>query len=199
MNECARLDPEFAADLEKLSGTVIAIEITGTGLSAYLVLDADRIRLLSPDEYVEFAGPPPQVTLAGPPVSLLRRLTRLGDDEVVVGDQVQISGDVAVLQQLRTMFARLEIDWEEQLSRLVGDVAAHQMALGAGHLWQWGRQLADTLVRDTAEFLIHEAEMLTTRRENEGFSDAVDDLREDVERMELRIARLSQAGTDSGP
>ena len=193
INKGAGLDPEFLTDLSSLTGTVIAVDISGTGLSFLIVLDEDRVRILSPQDYDNTTGLTPHVNISGPPFSLLRRLSQLSTGDVPVGDETRISGDVAVLQQLRNLFVRLEIDWEEHLSRYVGDIAAHQMARGAGSFWRWSRNVGETLVQDSVEYLVHEAHMLTTQRDTSGFADAVDNLREDTDRMELRVARLLQA------
>ena len=39
-------------------------------------------------------------------------------------------------------------DWEEELSRQVGDVAAHQIGNAARHFVRWARESAETLSRD---------------------------------------------------
>ena len=80
-------------------------------------------------------------------------------------------------------------DWEEELSRHVGDVAAHQLGnLVRGGL-AWMQQAADTLTRDAGEYLKEESRDLPTRYEVDRFLDDVDRLAADLGRAEARVAR----------
>ena len=83
-----------------------------------------------------------------------------------------------------------EPDWEEELSRLVGDVAAHRLGSVARGLADWGLKAADTLALDAGEFLTEESRQIPTRYELEEFLDAVDTMRNDVDRLEARLDRL---------
>lgn len=94
---------------------------------------------------------------------------------------------------------RMDVDWEEQLSKAVGDVAAHQL----GNLWRglrgWGRRSADTLVRDGVEYLQQELHALPPRPAVEQFLSAVDTLREDADRLTARIERLRRRTAAGDP
>ena len=87
-------------------------------------------------------------------------------------------------------------DWEEQLSHLVGDAAAHQVGNLVRDTLQWGAKSVDTLGRDLTEYLQEESRQLPQRDEVNKFLAAVDVLRNDVERLDARVKRL-QARIDS--
>lgn len=181
-NSMLRLDPETRSRLAMLEGRVIAIEPEGLGLTFYLLPSASGIRIMD-----HYAGEP-SVHIRGAPLALARqwRGQRVPDGGVVV------EGDATVGREFQNALAHWDIDWEEQLSRVVGDAAAHQI----GQFWRgfrdWSRRANDTLLRDGAEYLQQEQHLLPSRPAVEQFLSAVDMLREDADRLAARIERLRQ-------
>jgi len=111
---------------------------------------------------------------------------------------VTIEGDVETGQAFKAILDEMDIDWEEQLSRLTGDVMAHQLgntARRAAGVLRDGRR---TLERDIGEYLQEELRVLPTRIEAENFSADVSRLRMDTDRLAARIKRLQppSAGKD---
>ena len=80
-------------------------------------------------------------------------------------------------------------------TRLVGDVAARQLGNFARAAAGWGEKSLSTLTQNISEYLQEESRDLVTRTEANEFLAAVDGLREAVDRLEARIARLD--GTHS--
>lgn len=180
VNRYLQLDPDIPPRLAALDGKVIAIELDGLGQIIYLSPGADGVRV------VERHEGEPSVRVRGTPLALLRQWR--GD--TAIGSAVAIEGDIAVAQALQSMLARADIDWEEQLSKAVGDVAAHR----SGNIWRglraWGRRASAVLARDGAEFLQQEMRALPPRHAVDRFLSAVDTLREDADRLAARVERL---------
>ena len=130
-------------------------------------------------------------TLAGGPFSLLALLSGSAVTSLQRGG-VQISGDAQIAQQFEELLKLVRPDPEEELSLLVGDVAAHQIGrlvrFGSG----LGAQAADTGLDNLAEFLGHERSDLVPRNEGEQFLRAVDALREGVDRAHARLELLAR-------
>ncbi len=183
INRYLSLDAETLARLAGLGGKVIAVELRGLGVTLTMAPHAGGIQLLR--EY----RAAPHTTISGAPWSLAR--TGYGGDRgaLFAGD-VEIRGDVALGQRFEAILRGIDIDWEEQLSRLVGDVAAHQVGNLVRDAAAWGAKGADTLSRDMSEYLQEESRQLPQRDEVEGFLSAVDKLRDDVARLEARVQRL---------
>lgn len=191
-NQCLRMDPETLAQVTRLEGKVIALEIAGLGKTIYLVPTASGLRVQS-----VFEGEP-DVTLRGGPFSL----ARLGLSEhptKVFGDGVEMSGDAQLGRKIQRILDGLKLDWEEQLSHLSGDVVAHQVGNTLRGLLDWGRQAADTLGRDVAEYFQEESRDLVVRAELAPFLDGVDILRADVDRLTQRVQRLQARLGPKGP
>ncbi len=183
LNRYIRLDPTALRRLAPLHGKLIRLYIRGLDVDLYLVPAPDGIQL-----YPQFDGEP-DCTLSGAPLAFARLAGGERADQLFAG-AVEIRGDSEAGQLFGDVLADLDIDWEEQLSRLAGDVAAHQIGAGARAAGRWGRQTVDTLPVDLAEYLQEEARLLPTRIETEEFIAAVDLLRDDVERLAARIHRL---------
>jgi len=78
---------------------------------------------------------------------------------------------------------------EEDLSRVVGDIAAHRMAQ-AGRRRRVPKRAAVSMAENVAEYLTEEKAVLVTPLQAAEFVREVDELRDAVERLDKRIERL---------
>jgi ubiquinone biosynthesis accessory factor UbiJ len=134
---------------------------------------------------------PADAELTGGPLSLLA-LSGSSPDAVLQRGDVQVTGDAELARKFRELAVLLRPDPEEELSVLMGDVPAHQLARFMTGAWTWGQRAAFTGVQNIAEYLGHETQDLVPRREGEQFLQGVDAAREDVDRLEARIKLLAQ-------
>lgn len=183
LNHYLALDADATSRLAAFTGKVIAIELQGTGITLTMAPHGAGIHLLG-----DYRGTPDTV-IRGMPISLARTGIERDRDAVFAGD-VEIRGDVALGQRFEAALREIDIDWEEQLSRLVGDVAAHQIGRLLRDTVAWGTKSADSLGRDVSEYLQEESCQLPHRDEVDTFLGAVDKLRDHVARLEARLNRL---------
>jgi len=185
LNAALALDPRTLERLARLQGKVIAIELKGTGIRLLLQPERNGLRLMGHyDGMVD-------TTLRGAPFALLRMSTGRTGEGMFKGD-VEIDGDVELGQQIQRVFEKVDIDWEEHLSRLTGDIIAHQLGNTVRGLFDWGERSAEHLGQDTADYLQEETETLPVPWEVEAFIEEVDTLRSDVDRLEARVKRLQR-------
>ena len=83
----------------------------------------------------------------------------------------KIVGDVAFGQAVKDLLGNIDIDWEELLSNVIGDIAAHQVGRGVRGLKNWGQHAAASLQQDLAELLQQEMRVLPQRVDIEQFLD----------------------------
>lgn len=191
INRALGLDPEFLESLEPLSGKLISLELSGAELTIFFTLDAEGVTFYRRDEAEEnLSRRSPDIGFQGSPAALLRMVGAMRRGDAGFGDEVRLSGDLAALESLREAFRRLNVDLEEVLSRLVGDVAAHQMGRAARAFLSWGENMRQILLADTGEYLVEEIKVSPPRHQLEDFASEVDRLRDDVERIEKRVLRL---------
>lgn len=105
--------------------------------------------------------------------------------------QAHITGSVEFADTLGFVLRHLSWDFEEDLSKLVGDIAAHRIANTLRSFTAWQQQAALNLAENAAEYLRDETGVLPSPQEITTFSNDVDQLRDDVARLEKRLQRLS--------
>lgn len=167
----------------QLDGRVMSLTVQGTPLAFYFEATGGRIALASRHERVADAS------LSGTPIALLA-LAGPRAEGALRGGGVRIEGDAEVAQKFRELLAQAQPDFEEELARVIGDVAARQVANAARGFLGWGRKASASLATNVVEYLQEEGRDLPTRVEVEEFLEGVDRLRDDAERLEARLARL---------
>lgn len=137
--------------------------------------------------------------LIGPPLSLLA-LSGADPEAPVRRGDVRIEGDVQVAQQYRELSELLLPDLEHSLAQLMGRSAAHFAARGVRGAADLVRTAAWSSVQNIAEFLAHESGDLVSRHEAEHFLRGVEELREQLDRLDARRSDLERrAVVLSGP
>jgi ubiquinone biosynthesis protein UbiJ len=139
------------------------------------------------------AGDPPDAVIAGPPLALIDLFARREDSSAPRGsERVHISGDAEIAARYRELLNLGGPDWEEELSRLVGDLPARRVSLAARAALSWAGGFAQSARANVAEYLQEESRALVSKPEVEEFLGQVDALRETADRVEARIARLER-------
>ncbi len=134
-------------------------------------------------------APEPHLVVALTPAALPALARR---DETLLREMT-FTGDAELAAALQYLARHLEWDMEEDLARVVGDVAAHRIAGGARDFMAWQKEAALRLGQNFAEYLTEEAGVIATPADVSAFARAVDDLRDAVERLEKRIAHLERS------
>lgn len=111
--------------------------------------------------------------------------------------EVEFDGDTALAREILAIAQNLSWDIEEDLSRVFGDIAAHRMVQAGARLKRWQFETADNIARSAAAYWTEEQPLIASRQDIERFVRDVDALRDDVARVEQRIAhRLSRQDTN---
>jgi ubiquinone biosynthesis protein UbiJ len=187
LNRILALDPDTGRRLAALHGRGIRIVLRGTGVVLNFVPGHDgRLQLLGSLEGE------PDCTLTGSPIDLVRASKPDEGPAQLFAGHVSIDGDTGLAQQFSEALGRLDIDWEEQLAQLTGDIAAHEIGRGVRSAARQGGRLGRSLRQNLSEYLTEEARLLPHRLEVEDFLADVDTLRDDVERLAARIALLEK-------
>lgn len=101
--------------------------------------------------------------------------------------KARITGSAELADTLAFVFRNLRWDVEEDLSRVVGDIPARRLAALGRQLGDWQKQSALRASENLAEFLQNERQLLVSRAAVAGFCDAVNQLRDDLARLEKRF------------
>ena len=103
---------------------------------------------------------------------------------------VEVTGNEQLAAEVMVLARQLRWDAEEDLSRLVGDVAAHRLAELARGFVAWQADAARRLAEGFADYAVEEKRVLLGRADLETFKNEISRLRDAVERLEKRVGRL---------
>jgi ubiquinone biosynthesis accessory factor UbiJ len=171
---------------KQLDGKVLALHVTGLPLSVFFLSEGERMSIDTTK-----VDTPAAASLSGTPLALVR-LAGPAPESAIRGGSIQIQGDAEVAQAFSELLKQAQPDLEEELSRVIGDVAAHQVGNTARAMLGFGKRAIDTFTQNIAEYLQEEGRDLPTRTEADEFVADVDKLRDDVARLEARLANLSK-------
>jgi ubiquinone biosynthesis accessory factor UbiJ len=168
---------------KRLQGKVLTVRLTSLPVGISFQCDGERMKLDTA------AAETASATLTGTPLALLQ-LAGARPEAALRTGTVHIEGDAEVAQTFSELLKHARPDLEEELSRVIGDVAAHQVGNFARSAARFGRRAADTFAQNVAEFLQEEDRDLPTRTEADEFVAGVDRLRDDTERLAARLELL---------
>ena len=136
---------------------------------------------------------------AGPAASLVIRIGPEALGAAVRGEEhllraVDVSGNAGLAAEVMFLMRHLRWDVEEDLAKVVGDVAAHRLAGMAREVAAWHADAARRLAEGLVEYAAEEKRILVTRGELDELAAAHAKLRDGLERLAKRIERLGLGG-----
>jgi ubiquinone biosynthesis protein UbiJ len=174
----------------RLEGTSLQVEIEArlkvracvfnSGLALFNGADAGAAHAAAADAVISGSAPALLQLLRGEGPSAA---TRAG---------VQIRGDAEIANLYRQLFAAAKPDFEEELSRWIGDMPARRLSEVARSVRSWARRTRRTAGENISEYLQEEGRDLISKTEHEEFLSAVDAVRESADRIEARLKVLEQ-------
>ncbi|PID33929.1 MAG: Sterol-binding domain protein [Thiotrichales bacterium] len=189
INTWLKLDGESLEKLKPLEGKIIRFHITGLALNLYFLPSVSGITVL--ENYpTEEQGGRVDVTIHGSPMALIRLSTTENSGEALLKTDVEIDGDMHIAEKFSAVLREVDIDWEELLSKLVGDIIAHQTGQSVRSATRWISETNEAMKMNVAEYISEEAKLSPTDAEVNDYMEQVDDLRMSVDRLDARIAYL---------
>lgn len=137
----------------------------------------------------------PDASITIPPGLLLRLMAK--DEAAKL--QIKVDGDTHLASALAKVFSQLRWDYEDDLSRLVGDVPAGKIGAVSRQAATGVKETIANLAEMLSEYWQEEKPMLAKKRHVEQFNTDVDTLRADVERLEKRLDKLSRPSAQKTP
>lgn len=184
LNAYLRLDGEAFSRSQSLQGKVIALHIKGLDWTLYCLPGIDDIQVMG--EY----GGEPDATISGSLGSLIMLSQSEDSSSAMLKSDVEIKGDLQVAQAFSRLLTEASIDWEEMLSRVIGDIPAYQAGSAIRRGNGWVKESADAMKLNTAEYLSEESRLVVAEAELDEFVESVDELRMGADRLEARINAL---------
>lgn len=185
LNRFLALESAALAECAALQGRRIALAVDTPAWTFVLEFHRGGVRVLAGED-----GERCDVSVRGGLTTLMRLAFTVGRGDAGLPQGLSVDGDVELLRRFNAVLRSVGFDPEEFAAGFVGDAAAQRLGAGLQTLFGWGRRSAATLGLDAAEFLREETRDLARADDVADWSDAVETLRDDVERLEARIRRL---------
>jgi ubiquinone biosynthesis protein UbiJ len=187
-DQAIRSDSSALERLATLEGRCIQLTLSGTGIDLYFLgQDAGHNKGL---QIVAETDTPPDTIIRGSPAALLAMAV---PDWLDADSGVKIEGDAGSAQALEKLMRRLDPDWEQLLTRQLGDVIGHQVWRLLRDSLAGSRRLAGVAGDQLGHYLREESGLLVTRNEAQAFTRDVDELREAIDRLEVNLRRKGLA------
>jgi ubiquinone biosynthesis protein UbiJ len=188
INRILALDEDTPTRLQRLDERLLQLDLEGVGISLYFSFTAERVDVSIDSDYE------PDTIISGSPVALFAMAVPEEAGSWGTPDsRVTITGDANLARDLERLFSRLDPDWEATLSRLLGDVFGHQMAVGLRAGAEHAKEAAEHAGEMVSEFLNRDEGPLVQIADIKTFADAVDETRDAVERLEARLQLMQEA------
>ena len=113
--------------------------------------------------------------------------------DTAASSQVQITGNTELAKALAKVLQGMRWDYEEDLSKIIGDIPATQANAFAKKTYSEAKSKVINVTEMLTEYWQEENPLIAKKRHVESFVKDVDQLRDDVERLEKRIEKLKHA------
>lgn len=117
--------------------------------------------------------------------------------ELIKQEKLDVQGDIKVAQLFANIAESLEIDWQSEIAKHIGDIPTYKLS-------QFGKNLAkkfnfatQQIQADASEWLVHEKRLVVTSSQIHDFSRQVSDITRQADIISERIQRLADKASAS--
>lgn len=181
LNKVLKLDPQLNTQLAPLAGKLIRIDTLDFDKTIYIEITENGLTF--PKEPLANAD----LTIKATPAAFILFLSKDNKQQ-----EITLRGDTQLAQQLQTIFANAEFDFEEPLAKWIGDIGAHRIGRAARATKQFITEATQSIQKNMGEYIQEEIHYAPTQYEVETFRNDIIKLRDDVERLSARIQRLQK-------
>lgn len=183
VNKLHQLDGSAQQKRKALDGTIIGVSLKEINKPLYFVISQQQIDLLSKYEgqadcFIRLNF------LALPELQDNHQLTNL-----IKSGQLEVDGDIKLVQQFAQLLTEMDIDWEEHLSTKVGDLLAHKMVYLAKQAKSNALLQGNKLHNQLTEVITEELKLAPGPLEVAYFCDQVSDIEKQVIALEKKLSR----------
>jgi ubiquinone biosynthesis protein UbiJ len=186
------MDPHTQRALAPLAGKVLRVELRVPQSEIFVLPQAGGVRLAAHHEGAV------DCTVSGAASDFVALALAADKPAALVNGDLRVAGDSALLLDLEKALAGLDVDWEQRLSLVIGESAAHQLGRALRGSARLGQRARTRFEQHVEEFIHEEARLAPPRAEVEDFFSDLRALAARADRLEAgvrRLARRSRAGT----
>ncbi|WFE73010.1 SCP2 sterol-binding domain-containing protein [Halomonas sp. M1] len=196
LNALLARDPAAPTRLAQLAGSRLLVRLEKPHLQLVLHYHHAGIDLLRGDELDETDV---DAIVELTPETLSEWLSGASVERLMFDGKLSVRGRIHLVEATRDLLLDLDIDWEGELARWLGDLPAHSLAEGIRRAARWGLRAKDELLKDVSEYVFEEARLLPGRQQRSVLRDHLTELEVATDRLEARLNRLQRRLSQLAP
>ncbi len=190
LNRVLAKDPHLQNQLVKFAGKSLQINVHPPGIMVTALLEKERIRLLSTGE--ELLDIQITASITGNVGQLLPLILEKRDNRPLSNPALAITGDASFIQELHASLSSLDIDWEDYLAPLLGNLITNELSHISNDIRNWSKQASVNMRRNVNEYLTEEEHIFPKKEQLDDFSEELDYLKIRIDRINAKASILDQ-------
>jgi len=178
INQFLRYNLHGTLALKPLSEKTLTVKLAELPFPLSFTISQEKIHVTNSDEHNDCCLITSISTLM-----TLNKEQQLTD--LIRNDKLDIQGDLKVAQRFAEIAQTLDIDWQSELAKRIGDIPAYKLGQLGRNLLNKVNFATTQIQADASEWLIHEKRLMVTSAEMSYFS-------HDVKQVEQQVTALSQ-------
>lgn len=187
LNHALSLDAAAQERVSKWDGRKIAFKLASPPLALQVTVADGRLRVGKLEDDIEH-----DLEIDSSIGGLLNQAPLMRDAPNKPKGRLRISGDADLAREVQSLMGSFAPDMQLPFVRLFGEIAGVQVAQAAQGVSSHLRDAGKSFAESAALYVTEESRDVVAKLELEQFHDDVDDVRNAVERLSVRIARLQQ-------
>jgi ubiquinone biosynthesis protein UbiJ len=187
LNRALALDPDTRDGLRALDGRRLVLRLATPPVALQVSVEGERLRVGPVDGEAE-----PDLSVRATLGGLLAQLPFMRRDDAPAVGSLRIEGDADLARRLQRLAERFDPDWQRPFVAAFGDIAGVQLAQLFASALRGAKSAGGVITSNAAEYVQHETRDVVGRDELAAFFDDIDNVRDDVERLAARVARLHE-------
>ncbi len=184
VNKLHQLDSSAKQKRKALDGTIIGVSLKEIDKPIYFVISHQQIDLLS-----KFEGQP-DCFIRLNFLALLELQDNHQLTSLIKSGQLEVDGDIKVVQQFALLLTEMQIDWEEHLSSKVGDLLAHKIVYHIKQCKKQFKKQSQKAHKQLSEVITEELKLAPGPLEVAYFCDQVSDIEKQFNALEKRMQEI---------
>ncbi len=196
INRAIALDEKSSYRLKQLAGKSLRLECTEPQFDCLIHIENQHIVLVSVSEHEknDSLKKPVVTTHIQGNLSAFFEIAAANDKAAaLINADVRLIGDSQLLIDLQQALNFIDLDWEYQLAKLIGDIPAHWLGnfsrTSADHL----SRLKPIFLRHLQEFLQQETRSAPLQSELDEWQKTLIQTRQQIDRVEAKVALATQS------
>lgn len=169
--------------LKPLSGKTLTVKLAEFSFPLSFTISQEKIHVTTSDEHNDCC-----ITTSINTLIELNKKQQLTD--LIKNDKLDIQGDLKVAQRFAEIAQTLDIDWQSELAKRIGDIPTYKLGQLGSKLLKKLNFAAQQIQADASEWLIHEKRLMVVAAEISYFNRDVEYVAQQTRALDQRIAQL---------